>query len=115
MTGEAKKRKSELEQTISSKQKELTALKEKQGEILREQIKGKESELNQLIGLAKDKLKRSSFLDSKRKERNEKLENFFKNFLADQDKFVKDLESIKQGLSKKLAQEEINNLCQTQA
>jgi GTPase SAR1 family protein len=101
MIKEAKKTKKRLEQDIIAKEKELTTLK-----------KGKETELNQLISSVEDKLKSSNFLDLKRKERNEKLEIFFKNFPADQDKFIKDLENIKQGLSKKLTQGEINNLYQ---
>lgn len=103
MIKEAKETKDGLEQDIIAKEKELAILKEGQKTILRDQIKGKESELGQLIFSVKDKLKSNSFLDSKRKERNKKLEFFFKDFPADQDKFVKGLENIKQGLGKKLA------------
>ena len=53
------------------------------------------------------------FSENKRKEREEKLNSFFKNFPTNQDEFAKQLEDIKQDLSKKLTWSEINNLCQT--
>jgi hypothetical protein len=72
-------------------------------EGLQQQIETKKTELEKLINLAKYKLKSNSkFSDAKRQEREEKLETFFKNFPTDQDKFIKDLENIKEGLSKKL-------------
>lgn len=76
------------------------------------------SELGTLITLTKEKLKsKSKIFNSvaKHKKREEKLEVFFKNLLATQKELEKGLENIKKGLSKKLTEQEINNLCQAQA
>lgn len=81
---------------------------------LKDRIQVKEVHLKELINLAKDKLKSNSkFSDAKQREREEKLNLFFNNFSAIPEEFIKSLEKIKLGLSKKLIPEEINNLCQT--
>ena len=85
-------------------------------EKLQEQIKTKEDYLRNLINSSKNKLKSKSkgiFSDDKHKERNEKLELFFKNFPSSKEEFIKGLENIKNDLSKKLSEQEINSLCQT--
>jgi hypothetical protein len=85
-----------------------------QEKVLQQQIKVKKTEIKQLINSAKNKLKSNSkFSDTKRQEREEKLESFFENIPTNPEEFKKSLENIKEGLSKKLTAEEINNLCQT--
>lgn len=87
----------------------------KQREDLQKQIISKKTSLEQLIISAKEKLKSTSkFSDTKRKEREKKLELLFKNLPATSEEFIKSLESIKTGLSGKLTKEEVNELCQKQ-
>lgn len=88
----------------------------KQEEDLAKQTEGKETYLQELVAIVKGKLKSKSkgiFSDDKHKERNEKLESFFKNFPTTQGEFIKGLENIKHDLSKKLSEQEISSLCQT--
>ena len=85
-------------------------------ENLSRQIKSKLSILESSINSAKTKLKSNSkFSEAKREEREEKLKSFFSNFPTTPRKFVKALENIKSGLSGKLTEEEISNLCQTKS
>jgi len=85
-------------------------------ENLSRQIKSKLSILESSINSAKTKLKSNSkFSEAKREEREEKLKSFFSNFPTTSRKFVKALENIKSGLSGKLTEEEISNLCQTKS
>jgi len=83
---------------------------------LQKQLTAKKLILEQLIISAKEKLKSNSKLfDTKRKEREEKLESLFENIPTNPEEFKKSLENIKPGLSKKLTLEEINELCQTKS
>lgn len=86
---------------------------------LQKQIRIKEIEVGQLINSIKSKLKsKSKFADIKhnKEERNEKLEVIFKKLSAiTREEFVKELENIKQGLSEKLTEQEVNNLYCVQA
>ncbi|CAJ0637707.1 16345_t:CDS:2 [Entrophospora sp. SA101] len=85
-----------------------------QKEDLQSQTQAKETELTKLINSAKFKLKSNSkFSDTKRQEREEKSAVFFKNLPTNPEEFIKSLENIKAGLSKKLTNEEINSLCRT--
>ncbi|CAG8438028.1 5991_t:CDS:2 [Scutellospora calospora] len=82
---------------------------------LQQQIKAKKFVLEQLVTSAKTKLRSSSkFSKAKRQEREQKLEAFFKNLPATQDEVIENLENIRKDLSKKLTEQEINDLCQTQ-
>lgn len=95
-------------------QMKLLQLQPSQEQNLQQHIMIKELTLEKLVNSAKEKLKsQTKFSESKRKERNDKLESFFKNLPTNQDEIIKGLEEIKKDLSRKLSWNEINNLCQT--
>lgn len=102
------------ENSLVGENNELNIIKLKQN--LQDQIQVKEIYLKEIINSVKDKLKSNSKLpfDTKRQEREEKLNLLFENLLITSEEFVKGLENIKQGLSKKLTEQEIDNLCQAQ-
>ncbi|CAG8627318.1 20088_t:CDS:2 [Gigaspora margarita] len=67
--------------------------------------------LEQLTNSIKDKLKSKSLLSKdKRKVREEKLEALFKAIPETPEEFIKELENIKPGLSKKITAEKISEL-----
>jgi len=76
-----------------------------QKQELQTEIQTKKTELEDLISSIKEKLKSNSknplLSNTKRQERNEKLESLFKNIPTNQEEFVKNLENIKKDLSKK--------------
>ncbi|CAG8645067.1 6972_t:CDS:2, partial [Scutellospora calospora] len=83
--------------------------------LIKEELKEKEVALKNLINLTKEKKGRNKLklFDSKRKAKEEKLNSLFQKFPLTKEEFIKELENIEPGLSEKLTEKEINNLCQT--
>ena len=93
----------EIGEEIETKFQQLQ-IQPNQEQNLQQQIIIKKLTLENLINSAKDKLKSNSkFSDSKKKDRDSKLESFFKNIPTNPDEFVKNLDNIKENLSKKLS------------
>jgi hypothetical protein len=76
------------------------------------QIKDKDQDLNSTINSLKAKLRSKNKFPNKRQEREEKLTKLFDDLPNNPQTFINYLEAIKNDLSKRLTQEEINNLYQ---
>src|ERR1043165_1918500 len=86
----------EIGEEIETKFQQLQ-IQPNQEQNLQQQIIIKKLTLENLINSAKDKLKSNSkFSDSKKKDRDSKLESFFKNIPTNPDEFVKNLDNIKE-------------------
>jgi|SRR6185503_12831785 len=84
-----------------------------QEQQIRAKIHRLQNQLEELKSLIKSKLKSTSkFSEDKRRERKEKLESILKNISTSPEEFATKLEKVKEGLSKRLTEEEIKNLCQ---
>jgi len=84
-----------------------------QEQQIRAKIHKLENRLEELVSSSKNKLKSTSkFSEDKRRERDEKLKLVFENLPTTLEELIAGLEEIKDGLSKKLTEEEINNLYQ---
>jgi serine/threonine protein kinase len=77
-----------------------------------EKFQDVEIHLRELIDSAKGKLKSKSKFPASVKKRDEGLDKVFQDLPTIKEEFIEKLENIKKGLSKKLTEEEINNLCQ---
>ena len=89
---------------------------EEQAKQLQTKINQLQVNLENLIATTKIKLvSKSKFSTSDHKTREEKLTTLFQTFPNSSPQFKQALESIKQDLSKRLTEQEINNLIQTQS